>query len=130
MSDPEEHIDFKNKEQQQIAIALKILSRAGYGIISPEYLDLLRAGQMSIATFGFKVPRPTTLIIKLLGLSPGEIRLFQDAERGWLVEAIERTGAQPVYKYVTDEIALTLLKGELTHELEAELMTPELEYIA
>lgn len=74
---------------------------------------------------GFKFPRSTLALAKLAGLSPGRITLWHDIESGWMTEARVKPGAPPVYKRATDEVAVAILKGELTHELEAELMTPD-----
>jgi len=81
-----------------------------------------------MAQVGFKAPRPLTLIAKLIGLSPGVIKVWHDAESGWMSEARARPGAPPVYRAVSDEVAMAILKGELTHELEEKLLTPD-EYI-
>jgi len=77
---------------------------------------------------GLKFPRTISAILKLAGLSPGTITLWHDIESGWMTEARARPGAPPVYKYVSDEVAITILKKEVTHELEAELLTPD-EYL-
>ena len=69
-----------------------------------------------------------TLFLRLLGLSPGEIKLWHDAECGWFTEAREHPGATPVYHYISDEVAASIIKGELSKELEAELMKPD-EYL-
>jgi hypothetical protein len=81
-----------------------------------------------LKTVGLKFPRTISQILKLAGLSPGSITLWHDIESGWLTEARSKPGAPPVYHYVKDEVAIKILKGELTHELEVELMTPD-EYI-
>ena len=74
---------------------------------------------------GLKFPRSITSILKVVGLSPGTITLFHDIEGGWLVDARVKAGAPPVYHYVKDEVAVAILSGKLTHELEAELMKPD-----
>ena len=81
-----------------------------------------------LKTVGLKFPRTISQILKLAGLSPGTITLWEDIESGWLVEARTKPGAPPVYHYVKDDIAMAILTGALTHELEATLMTPD-EYI-
>ena len=78
-----------------------------------------------LAKVGFKFPRTISQILKLAGLSPGTVTLWHDIESGWMTEARVKPGAPPVYHYVNDDVALAILKGELTHELEAELMTPD-----
>jgi hypothetical protein len=78
-----------------------------------------------LRTVGLKFPRTISQILKLAGLSPGTVTLWHDVESGWMTEARERPGAPPVYHYVKDEVAITILSGKLTHELEAILMKPD-----
>jgi len=113
------------KAIDNIERAKTTLLKAGYGIIDPSYMSLLRQGNIATLNFGFKIPRPMTLLIKLVGLSPGEIKLWHDADSGWFTEARAKPGATPVYKHVSDEVAVAILKKEVTHELEAELLTPD-----
>jgi len=80
-----------------------------------------------LAQVGFKFPRATTLITRLVGLSPGIIKLWHDNESGWMSEARARPGAPPVYKAASDEVAEALLKREITHELEERLLTPDVD---
>ena len=77
---------------------------------------------------GVKFPRTTSLLTKLIALSPGSIALWHDVESGFMSEARAYPGAPPVYKGVSDEVAMTILKKEITKELEAELMAPD-EYL-
>jgi len=81
-------------------------------------------GQL-LARVGIKYPRIITKILKLIGLSPGTVTLWHDVESGWMTEARARPGAPPVYKAASDEVALVILKREVTHELEAQLLTPD-----
>ena len=74
---------------------------------------------------GFKLPRPVSLLLRLVGLSPGVLKVWHDAESGWMSEARARPGAPPVYKAVSDEVAMAILKHEITHELEEGLLTPD-----
>ncbi|GAI64197.1 unnamed protein product [marine sediment metagenome] len=78
-----------------------------------------------MARVGFKFPRVLSLLAKLVGLSPGEFRLWHDVESGWMSEARARPRALPVYKAISDEVAMTILKEEITPELEAILLTPD-----
>ena len=77
---------------------------------------------------GIKLPRTTSFLTKLIALSPGSITLWHDVESGFMSEARASPGAPPVYKAVSNEVAMALLKKELTRELEEELMTPD-EYL-
>lgn len=96
--------------------------------ISDAY-NLLNAERGKLLTqVGLKFPRTIMQLLKLSGLSPGTVTLWHDVESGWMSEAREKPGAPPVYKRVSDEVAMVILKGELTHELEVELMKPD-EYL-
>ena len=95
-------------------------------------LDQLPAfGQLSalrgqlMKQIGFKYPRTVSLLAKLAGLSPGEIKLWHDAEAGFMAEARERPGAPPVYHHVSDDEAAEILRGELSRETHDRLMTPD-----
>ncbi len=74
---------------------------------------------------GLLKPRTTTLVASRTGLSPGELKLWADAEIGWKVEAREAPGAPPVYRQVSDAIAEKIVKETLTHEEFAELIAPD-----
>ena len=130
MSKPSDHLKFQYAELNKLNQALRTLIRQGIPEVDAAYQAVYKARGAAFGKLGKVQPRTTTLVKLLLGLSPGEIKLFQDAERGWLVESIPRPGAQPVYRYVSDEIAGLIIKGELTHDLEEILFTPEEEYIA
>ena len=121
-------VKWQHIQKQYLDQSLRGLVKAGINPFSTSYLNLARAGNYIDLNLGFKVPRPVTFILKLFGLSPGEIKLWFDAESGWLSEARERPGAPPIYHYITVDQAITLLKGELTHDLEKVLMTPD-EYL-
>jgi len=77
------------------------------------------------AKIGIKYPRTLSQLIRLFGFSPGTIALWHDVESGWMSEARERPGAPPIYKRVSDEVAIAILKREITPELEATLLTPD-----
>jgi hypothetical protein len=105
--------------------ALGVLRRAGLGPGAEIYNQLYSLRGRVFAQVGFKYPRTVSLLLKLIGLSPGTIKLWHDVESGWLAEARRTPSAPPVYKYVSDDIAAKILKKELTHELEEFLMTPD-----
>lgn len=81
-----------------------------------------------LKTVGIKFPRTISAILKLAGLSPGTITLFHDIESGWMTSARTSPGSPPVYHYVKDDVALTILSGKLTHEQFTELAKPD-EYL-
>jgi len=125
MSEPDEHITSQWDEFSKLESQLNMMRRWGVSELDPGFQALFRARGAALAKVGLMMPRLPTLITLLAALSPGEITLFADAEIGWLVEARAKPGAPPVYKYVSDEIAEKIVKGEITHELEEELMTPD-----
>lgn len=112
----------------EIDRALKTMRTAGISEVSDAYKELYSLRGKILAQIGFKFPRPVSLVAKLAGLSPGEVRVWHDAESGWLAEARAKPGAPPVYHAVDDEVAMAILKGELTKEQEEKLMTPD-EYL-
>jgi len=95
-------------------------------------LDQLPAfGQLSalrgqlMKQIGFKYPRTVSLLAKLAGLSPGEIKLWHDAEAGFMAEARATPGALPVYHHVSDDEAAEILRGEISRETHDRLMAPD-----
>ncbi|NVM22289.1 MAG: hypothetical protein HWN68_10980 [Desulfobacterales bacterium] len=101
------------------------LRTAGISEVSPPLARLLRVQSELITSLGVKIPRPMTLLLRLIGLSPGEISLWHDAEGGWFTEARARPGARPIYHYVDDATAIAIIKGELTHEAFEALSLPD-----
>jgi len=93
--------------------------------LSTPFRALSEARSALLGNIGFKIPRNVFSLLKLYGLSPGTIQLWLDEESGYFVEARAKSGAPPVYHHITDEVAMVILKGQLTHELEAELMKPD-----
>ena len=89
-----------------------------YQILSNVRIDLL--GKM-----GIKIPRTITQVIRLFGFSPGSIALWHDVEEGWLTEARREPTSLPVYKIVSDDIAMAVLQRQITDELEEYLLTPD-----
>lgn len=105
--------------------ALGTMRRFGIPEVSEAYQGLYSIRGKLMAQVGIKFPRVVTQIMRLVGLSPGVITLWHDVESGWMSEARARPGALPVYKAVSDEVAMTILKHEVTPELEKELLTPD-----
>ena len=112
----------------EIDRALSTMRKFGIPEVSEAYQKLYGVRGKLLAQIGFKFPRPLSLLAKLVGLSPGEVRVWHDAESGWFAEARAKPGAPPVYHHVTDEVAMAILKKEVTPELETELLTPD-EYL-
>ena len=116
------------QQVHELERAIDIMER--YGVLStdPGYQSVQRQRAAIIAQIGYKFPRTVTKLAEVSGLSPGIIKLWHDIESGWMSEARVKPGAPPVYKHASDEVAMAILKGELTHELETELMKPD-EYL-
>lgn len=114
------------KQLREIERALNVLRpRLNLPGISDAYNVLYKERGALLARIGFKFPRTILQLVKLIGLSPGTVTLWHDVEGGWMTEARAKDGAPPVYHYVKDDVAVTILSGELTHELEAILMKPD-----
>ena len=105
--------------------ALGTMRKFGIPEAADAYQQLFRLRGKLMAQIGFKLPRPLSLLAKLVGLSPGILKVWHDAEAGWMAEARERPGAPPIYRAVSDEVAMAILKKEVTPELEKELLTPD-----
>lgn len=113
---------------REIERALGSMRKFGISEVSEAYQKLFSIRGKLMTQVGLKFPRSVSQLVRLVGLSPGSISLWHDIESGWMSEARERPGAPPVYHRVSDEVAMAILKGELTHELELELMKPD-EYL-
>lgn len=118
-------VKYQYNQLHEIERALSTMRKFGIPEVSDAYQTLYKLQGKLMAQVGFKIPRPLSLLTTLAGLSPGVIKVWHDAESGWMSEARERPGAPPVYKAISDEVAVAILKRELTPELERELMTPD-----
>lgn len=108
--------------------AMGTMRRYGIPEESDAYQSLWGQRGRLMAEIGQKFPRETLQMRLISALYSPVIRLWHDIESGWMVEAREKPGAPPVYKSVSDEVAMAILKGEVTPELEEELVTPD-EYL-
>lgn len=112
------------QQVHEIERALGTMRRFGIDELSAPYQELHRIRGKLMAQVGVKFPRSVSQLAKLIGLSPGVISLWHDVESGWMSEARTRPGATPVYRTIDDVSAMAILKGEVSKELEAELLTP------
>jgi len=115
----------KWRQIDQLDKALGALRGSGLGPGTTAFDTLWELRGKLFGQVGLKFPRSLSQLIKILGLSPGSITLWHDIESGWMSEARARPGAPPVYKSVSDEVAVAILKKEVTPELEAILLTPD-----
>jgi len=113
------------RQINEIQRTLRVLTRAGFGPLTEPYQAVYKLQGDLLGKLGLRVPKSMLSLLKLTGLSPGSVSVWHDAESGWFTEARERDGAPPVYHHVSDDTAMTILRGEMTHELEAELMKPD-----
>lgn len=118
----------KWRQIDEIDRALGSLRHTGLGPGTTPFDTLWELRGKLYGQIGFKFPRTLTQLIKVFGLSPGTITLWHDIESGFMSEARAYPGGPPVYKSVSDEVAMAILKKEVTKALEAELMTPD-EYV-
>ena len=125
MSTPSEHNSMQWTELANLDSQLGMMRKWGVSQLDPGFQRLLSARGTAMAKLGLKLPRTTTLIKLIAGLSPGSIKLWADAEIGWMAEAITRPGAVPVYTRITDDDAEAIIKGDLTRELHDRLMAPD-----
>lgn len=124
-STPDEHYQFQQNEVNELNRQLNLMDRWGVQPSDPGYQALYRARGAAISKLGHLQARTTTLVAEQAGMSPGVIRLWADAELGWMAEARERPGAPPVYHYVSDEVARAIKTRTLAKQQELELMTPD-----
>lgn len=118
----------KWRQIDELDRALGSLRHTGLGPGTTPFDTLWKLRGKIYGQIGVKYPRTLTQLIKVLGFSPGTITLWHDVESGWMSEARVRPGATPVYKSVSDEVAMAILKKEVPPELEVELLTPD-EYV-
>jgi len=116
------------RQLQEVDRAMSALRLRGIPITNPAMSGLSAIRGKLLAQIGIKYPRVISLLAKIIALSPGSIKLWHDVESGWMTEARRKPGAPPVYRSVDDDVAAMLVRGEMTHELEESLMTPD-EYI-
>ena len=110
---------------RELEKAMGTMSRFGILPSSPAYMQLFNVRGKLMAQVGFKFPRSIIQLVKLIGLSPGSITLWEDIESGWLAEGRVTPGAPPVYHYITDEQAIAILKKDISPELHDFLMTED-----
>jgi len=113
------------QQVNEINKALSTMRKYGISEVSPAFQQLSSIRGKLMAQVGFKFPRILSLLVKLSGFSPGIIKLWHDGEAGWMSEARTRPGAPPIYKAASDEVAMAILKEEITPELEERLLTPD-----
>ena len=128
MTNPELHHKYQDEQLFRLDQVIRKMTLEGIPEFSTPFQAVLNARSALRINLGFKVPKDVFALLKLFALSPGTITLWLDTENGWMTEARAYPGAPPVYKRASDEVAITILKKEVTPELEADLLTPD-EYL-
>ena len=90
----------------------------------PAYQRAWQARGEALGKVGYKSPRIQAWLIDWATYSPTLIRLIEDTELGFVAVVKAHKGAAPIYKLVSNEVAVAIIKGEVTPKLEKELLTP------
>lgn len=112
------------RQLNELDRAMGTMRRAGIPSSASPFSKLSGLRGQVYQKIGLKLPRVVTQLMRLIALSPGEIILWHDVEAGFVTEARTKPGAPPIYHWPTDDQAMALLTGNLTKELELELMRP------
>ena len=107
---------------------LATLRRLGVEETHPAYQRAWAARGKALANVGYKRPRTQAWLVDWATYSPTLIRLMEDTELGFVAVVKAHKGAPPVYKRVSGEVAVAIIKGEVTPELERDLLAPD-EYL-
>lgn len=113
---------------QQVRTAEKALTdlrRLGLGPGTAAYNQVYAKRGELLAEIGAKFPRVDYSLGMWREFSPQRVRVWFDPEFGFNIEVREKPGAPPIYKMVSPEEAAAILKGEITPELKAKLLTPD-----
>lgn len=125
MSRPEVHLKYQDAQLDRLSATRIKMLLEGIPETSTPFKAVDKAFWGLLENRGYNVPRSVFAVAKMYGFSPGTITLWMDAESGWMTEARVKPGAPPIYRAISDEVAMAILKDELTPELEKELMTPD-----
>lgn len=108
--------------------ALAQLEQLGLGPGTEAYQAVWGKRGEVLAQIGLKFPRVDYSLSVWREFSPERVRAWFDPEFGFMVEVRTAPTAAPRYKMVTPEVAVAVIKGELTPELKAQLLMPD-EYL-
>ena len=108
--------------------ALGDLEKLGLGPGTEAYEAVWHQRGALLAEVGRKFPRVDFTLSMWRELSPQRIRAWFDPEFGFMAEIRASPGAPPVYKMVSAEVAVAIIKDEVTPELKETLLAPD-EYL-
>jgi len=110
---------------EEVNKALSLLHKGGLGFDSYPVQALYNTRGRLMSQLGLKLPKIVAQIATMAGLSPGTVKLWLDTEQGWFTEIrLERNGS-PVHHFVSTEVALAIIKGELSHQQFEDLKVPD-----
>jgi len=116
---------------QQIATterALGDLEKLGLGPGTEAYEAVWHKRGALLAEVGRKFPRIDYSLSMWREFSPQRVRVWFDPEFGFHAEIRDRPGAPPSYKVVPAEVAVAIIKDEISPELRERLILPD-EYL-
>lgn len=108
--------------------ALGDLERLGLGPGTEAYDAVWAKRGSLLAQIGRKFPRVDYSLSIWREFSPQRIRVWFDPEFGFNAEIREKPGAPPTYKLVSAELAVAIIRDEVTPELKERLLAPD-EYL-
>lgn len=118
----------KWNQVETIDKAMSLLRGAGFSMEIPAMRELYRLRGQVIGKILGPFPRLRGIVRLITGLSPGELTVWFDIESGFFTEARTRPGDPPVYRPISDDQAVALLRPTPDRELAHSLYEP-LEYL-
>lgn len=125
MARPEVHLKMHWAQVHKAEEDLATLQRLGVEETHPAYQKAWLARGEALAKVGYQHPRVQAWLVDWATWSPTLIRLMEDTELGFVAVVKAYEGAIPIYKRVSDEVAVAIINKEVTPELEKELLAPD-----
>jgi len=120
-----ESTDYHWYQVRKVEGDLETLRRLGVEETHPAYQALFAERGKALANVGYKAPRTQAWVMDWATWSPTLVRLMEDTELGFVAVVKAFKGAPPVYKRVSGEVAVAIIKGEVTPELKEALLKPD-----
>jgi len=105
--------------------ALRAMGISRTGLQLPAFRELTNLRSALISEILPSTPRTAMAILRLVGLSPGSVRVWLDTEYGWMAEGRKTPGDPPVYHHITEAEAIRLMSKPPDAELAHRLMEPD-----
>ena len=116
---------FKNLQISEITKATRLMAADSYTIALPGYAELRAIKSDLISGIFEGTPRLRVLIRTIVGLSPGNVRVWHDTEQGWMAEGRKTPTSSPVYHQITEADAAQLIGAHPNPELSHRMMEPD-----